>query len=93
MKTLGTGFVLCLALVAPAALAQQHVVYPAAGQDSDQQATDEAQCIVWAREESGVDPLAAGQPVDVDDPAFSDSISRLGETLGRQLGGRQAAVG
>jgi CO dehydrogenase maturation factor len=29
-----------------------------------------------------------GRSIDVDDPAFSDAISRLGETLERELGGR-----
>jgi len=45
------------ALAAPAA-AQQPIVYPAKGQSAQQQQTDEGQCHVWAKNQTGVDPAA-----------------------------------
>jgi len=46
-----------VALAAPAA-AQQPIVYPAKGQSAQQQQTDEGQCHVWAKNQTGVDPAA-----------------------------------
>jgi len=45
------------ALAAPAA-AQQPIIYPAKGQSAQQQQTDEGQCHVWAKNQTGVDPAA-----------------------------------
>jgi len=45
------------ALAAPAA-AQQPIVYPAKGQSAQQQQTDEGECHVWAKNQTGVDPAA-----------------------------------
>ena len=45
------------ALAAPAA-AQQPIIYPATGQSAQQQQTDEGQCHVWAKNQTGVDPAA-----------------------------------
>jgi len=36
------------------------MVYPANGQDAVQQQTDEGACFSWARNETGIDPMAAG---------------------------------
>ncbi len=59
---------LCSMLFAapPAALAGNPVIYPADGQSAEQQRDDEGQCFVWARDESGFDPLA---PPEVDTAA------------------------
>jgi hypothetical protein len=35
------------------------MIYPASGQDSAQQQKDEGECFVWARNQTGIDPMAA----------------------------------
>ena len=59
---------LCSILLAPppSALADDPIIYPADGQSAEQQRDDEGQCFVWARDESGFDPLA---PPEVDKAA------------------------
>ena len=37
-------------------------VYPGAGQDAAQQATDENECYAWARQQTGIDPTAPPKP-------------------------------
>ncbi|HSB97057.1 MAG TPA: glycine zipper family protein [Spongiibacteraceae bacterium] len=37
--------------------AQQPIIYPAKGQSASQQKSDEAQCGVWAKDNTGVDPV------------------------------------
>lgn len=44
------------------ALAQDLIIYPSDGQSAEQQSTDEGECFVWARENSGFDPLSASSP-------------------------------
>jgi hypothetical protein len=36
------------------------VIYPAQGQSAEQQQKDEGECYTWARDETGIDPLAQG---------------------------------
>ena len=38
------------------AAAQQPIVYPARGQNAQQQSQDDAQCYTWARQSTGIDP-------------------------------------
>jgi hypothetical protein len=45
-------------------LAQDLFVYPADGQDKEQQETDEFQCYSWAKSETGFDPMAAVVPTE-----------------------------
>jgi hypothetical protein len=49
-----------------AAAAQQPIVYPANGQSPQKQNSDTAECQLWAKQTTGVDPVAiaqqAGQP-------------------------------
>ena len=50
-----------LTLVGPAppgAEAQKPVVYPAKGQSAEQQQKDQAECDVWAKQTTGIDPVA-----------------------------------
>ena len=49
----------------PTARAQKPSAYPANGQGAEQQATDDAQCLAWAQQDTGIDPaaLAATPPV------------------------------
>ncbi len=56
---------LTLIMIATAALAmpiashaQKPVVYPAKGQSSQQQGTDDAQCLAWANQNTGIEPAA-----------------------------------
>ena len=61
------------------------MVYPANGQDKAQQQEDEGACFVWAKNETGIDPMAA--PVQVSTESTQQS--------GRAVGGaaRGAAIG
>ena len=51
------------------AVAQSLVIYPAKGQTPEQQSKDEGECQVWAKQNTGIDPLAlasaASQPAPV----------------------------
>jgi hypothetical protein len=46
---------------AASALAQQPIFYPAKGQSAQKQQTDTAECQVWAKQTTGVDPVALAQ--------------------------------
>lgn len=48
-----------LAAVSTLAWAQKPVAYPAKSQDAAQQANDDAQCLAWAKQSTGIDPAAA----------------------------------
>ena len=63
----------------------EHVIYPSAGQDRDQQASDEAQCFVWAKDESGVDPLTA-EPAQIDAPDRARGGALRGAAVGAVIG-------
>ena len=41
--------------------AQKPVVYPAKGQSAEQQQKDQAECDTWAKQTTGVDPVAVAQ--------------------------------
>jgi hypothetical protein len=64
------------ALTPDSAMAQTNtpIVYPAQGQSTQQQSQDEAQCRVWAQEQTGFNPF---QPA----PTFSSSSSGGGEVI------------
>jgi|ERR1700709_186255 hypothetical protein len=44
-----------------AAAAQQPIIYPAKGQSPQKQNTDTAECQLWAKQTTGVDPVAIAQ--------------------------------
>src|SRR5260370_32686450 len=44
-----------------AAAAQQPIIYPAKGQSAQKQNTDTAECQLWAKQTTGVDPVAIAQ--------------------------------
>lgn len=76
-------FALSMTLLQGALNASQLFVYPAKGQDAEQQDKDEYDCYKWAKTRSGVDPAApASQP---------DRRARAAGTLGG--GARGAAAG
>lgn len=51
-----------LSLATTAALAQKPIVYPAKGQSAQQQQKDDAACMAWAKQNTGIDPVAAAAP-------------------------------
>ena len=42
----------------PSTWAQKPSAYPAKGQDAQQTASDDAQCLAWAKQDTGIDPAA-----------------------------------
>ncbi|QCP52636.1 glycine zipper family protein [Trinickia violacea] len=48
-------------MLAGSAFAQQPIYYPAKGQSAQKQQTDTAECQVWAKQTTGVDPVALAQ--------------------------------
>ena len=86
-----------------AAAAQQPIIYPARGQSPQKQNTDPAECQLWAKQTTGVDPVAiaqqAGQPTA--QPAQGGAIkgaaggAALGAAVGAIAGnaGKGAAIG
>jgi len=52
---------LLLLLLVCFAGAQQPIIYPAKGQSPQRQQTDTAECHVWAKQTTGVDPVALAQ--------------------------------
>ena len=47
-----------LAVVAASAVAQTPIIYPAKGQNTEQQQKDTAECATWAKQNTGIDPAA-----------------------------------
>ncbi len=56
MKYISLTFTAILLLSSGAAIADL-IIYPAKGQDSATQQKDEGECFVWARNETGIDPM------------------------------------
>jgi hypothetical protein len=56
----GLAGVLAMSLTCLAA-AQQPIIYPAKGQSPQKQQQDTAECQVWAKQTTGVDPVAVAQ--------------------------------
>jgi len=50
---------LIILLCSGVVVGQDLVVYPAGGQDKEQQSKDEYECYGWAKDKSGFDPMAA----------------------------------
>jgi hypothetical protein len=79
---------LALGCLAPTgAEAQRPIVYPAKGQTPQQQTQDQAECDIWAKQSTGIDPVAVAQA-----PAPAQGAAVGG---GQRLGGaaRGAAGG
>lgn len=84
--------------LASAAWAQKPSAYPAKGQSADKQATDDSQCLAWAKQDTGIDPavVASTQPV----PAGPRGERARGAARGAVVGeivsddaGKGAAIG
>ena len=59
LSCIASGIVVFAVSVSSAALAQKPSTYPAKGQDAQLQATDDTQCLAWAKQDTGIDPAAA----------------------------------
>lgn len=69
------------------ALAQTPVIYPAKGQTAQQQASDDGACHAWAKQTTGIDPVALAQTPP---PASSGAAVGGGE---RVAGAARGALG
>ena len=82
-------FFLSFAVFSTAALASDFYIYPKNNQDAQQQQKDESECYVWARNQTGFDPMAApvasSPPPQVDSGA--DGSVMRGAARGAVIGG------
>ncbi len=82
-------FVLSFAVFSTAALASDFYVYPKNNQTAEQQQKDESECYVWAKNQTGFDPMAvptASEPAPQVDSGADGSVMR-GAARGAVLGG------
>ena len=84
-------FVLAL-IASTATLAQQPLIYPAKGQSADQQNKDQGECYVWAKQQTGVDPVAVAQTSSSQPPPAGPQGERVrgaagGAAAGAIIGG------
>jgi OmpA family protein len=89
--------------LAVAAIAQQPIIYPAKGQSPEQQSKDEGECYVWAKQSTGIDPVAlAGAPVQAQQKSSGRTVvggAATGAAGGAAIGaiagnaGKGAAIG
>jgi hypothetical protein len=86
------GAALAASLLLPTAgETQQPVVYPAKGQSPQKQATDQGECQVWAKQSTGIDPVAVAQtPAPAQGPAVGGGQRLVGAAGGAAAG---AAIG
>jgi hypothetical protein len=69
-----------------AAFAQKPIVYPSKGQSAEQQAKDDGECYGWAKQTTGIDPLAPP-------PAAAPPAQPSGAGGERAKGALRGAVG
>ncbi len=69
-----------------AAAAQQPIIYPAKGQSAQKQNSDTAECQLWAKQNTGVDPVAIAQQSGQPAPAQQQG-GRLRGAAGGAAGG------
>jgi hypothetical protein len=83
-----TGFGLTLGgLTPPGAEAQRPVVYPAKGQSAEQQQKDQGECDVWARQTTGIDPVAVAAAAPPPQGSTVGGGQRLGGAARGAAGG------
>ena len=81
--------VAALVLCAPA-WAQKPSVYPANGQSAEQKGKDDAQCLDWAKKDTGIDPVAVA---NAPPPPTAPQGERVrGAARGALAGGRRARM-
>ncbi|CAE6818082.1 YMGG-like glycine zipper-containing protein [Paraburkholderia haematera] len=89
--------------LAYSAAAQQPIFYPAKGQSASRQQTDTAECQLWAKQTTGVDPVAiaqqSGQPGAAPKQGGAVKGAAGGAAVGAAVGaiagnaGKGAAIG
>lgn len=85
---LGSTFILFALMQPLSALAQKPSAYPAKGQNTQLQTSDDSQCLAWAKQNTGIDPVAvAAAPA----PATGPQGERLRGAARGAVGG--AVVG
>ena len=80
MKPTTTIFFIAALLYAGFVNAAELIIYPAQGQSKEQQKSDEGECYIWARDETGIDPLAQGAVAPP--PAQQSSGGAIGGAAG-----------
>lgn len=88
LKVLGFVMLLCTAAVLHA---QQPVIYPAKGQSAQQQQRDQGECSSWAKQSTGVDPMALAAAPPPQAPSSVGGGERMRGAARGALGG--AAIG
>jgi hypothetical protein len=77
-----------LAAFATVSVAQKPSVYPAKKQTAQQQKQDDSECVAWAKKDTGIDPVAASQPVPQNTgPAVGGGERLKGAAGGAVIGG------
>jgi hypothetical protein len=77
-----------LAAFATVSVAQKPAVYPAKKQTSQQQKKDDGECLTWAKQDTGIDPVAASQPApQKTGPAVGGGERLRGAAGGAVIGG------
>jgi len=77
-----------LATFATGAFAQKPAVYPAKKQTAQQQKKDDGECLAWAKQNTGIDPVAASQPApQKTGPAVGGGERLRGAAGGAVIGG------
>jgi YMGG-like Gly-zipper len=92
VRASGLVVVLVALTAGPAALAQQPLIYPAKGQSADQQNKDQGECYIWAKQQTGVDPVALAQTASSQPPPAGPQGERVrgaagGAAAGAIIGG------
>ena len=94
--------ILCLSIMLTGPVfAQDPIIYPAEGQSQEQMEKDEFQCMRWARDQTGFDPMrtptATSRPPEKEDEVWGAGKTGLaggagGAVVGGLAGGRSGAV-
>ena len=75
-----------------AAAAQQPIIYPAKGQSPQKQNSDTAECQLWAKQTTGVDPVAIAQQSGQPAPPQQQGGRLRGAAGGAALGAMGGAI-
>ena len=79
-------FASCLAVIASlltfSAAAQQPIIYPGEGQTPEQQSKDDGECVAWAKQNTGIDPMASSPPAQQTGPAIGGGQRLRGAARG-----------
>ena len=91
--TLSIATGLAVLLAAGAVLAQQPIFYPSKGQSHQRQQSDVSECQTWAKQNTGVDPVAIAQQSGQPTAAPRQGGAVRGAAGGAALGAVGGAIG